>query len=76
MTIYVCVNFFIREDQLIIVPGGGGRVFAPFWSEHFAHFGLESSVVFEGTTGVYERILVSIPKGCGENEKHANSKWI
>ena len=23
---------------------------------HFAHFGLESSMVFEGTTGVYERI--------------------
>ena len=23
---------------------------------HFAHFGLESSMVFEGTTGVYEHI--------------------
>ena len=23
---------------------------------HFAHFGLESSMIFEGTTGVYERI--------------------
>ena len=23
---------------------------------HFAHFGLESGMVFEGTTGVYERI--------------------
>ena len=22
---------------------------------HFAHFGLESGMVFEGTTGVYER---------------------
>ena len=36
-----------------------GRVFAPFWSENgysFAHFGLESGLVFEGTTGVYERI--------------------
>ena len=36
-----------------------GRVFAPFWSErgvHFAYFGLESGMVFEGTTGVYERI--------------------
>ena len=51
-----------------------GRVFAPFWSEHFAHFGLESGMVFEGTTGVYERILVSIPNGCRENEKYANSK--
>ena len=25
-------------------------------SIHFAHSGLESGVVFEGTTGVYERI--------------------
>ena len=25
-------------------------------SIHFAHFGLESGIVFEGTTGVYERI--------------------
>ena len=23
---------------------------------HFAHFGLESGMVFDGTTGVYERI--------------------
>ena len=36
-----------------------GRSFAPFWSEngiHFAHVGLESGMVFEGTTGAYERI--------------------
>ena len=36
------------------------RVSASFWFEkgiHFApDFGLESGVVFEGTTGVYERI--------------------
>ena len=25
-------------------------------SIHFAHFGLESGMVFEGTTGVYERL--------------------
>ena len=25
---------------------------------HFAHFGLESGMVFEGSTGVYERIYV------------------
>ena len=34
-------------------------VFAPFWSEtgtDFDHFGLESSMFFERTTGVYERI--------------------
>ena len=32
-----------------------GRVFAPFWSEtgiDFAHFGLESGTVYEGTTVV------------------------
>ena len=35
-----------------------GRVFAPFGLKaviHFAHFGLESGRVFEGTTGVYGR---------------------
>ena len=34
-------------------------VFAPFWSDSgidFAHFGLESGMVFERTGGVYERI--------------------
>ena len=30
----------------------------------FAHFGLESGMVFEGTTGIYERIY------------RFNSKWI
>ena len=29
--------------------------------KHFAYFGLESGMVFEGTTGVYER-TVKIPK--------------
>ena len=35
-----------------------GRVFAPFDLKtgiDFVHFGLESGMVFEGTTGVYER---------------------
>ena len=27
----------------------------------FAHFDLKSGMVFEGTTGAYERIFVSIP---------------
>ena len=40
-----------------------GRVFAPFWSKDFAHFGLESGMVFKGTTGGYEHI-------------YSNSKWI
>ena len=36
-----------------------GRGFAPFWSENgykFAHFGLESGMVFEGATEAYESI--------------------
>ena len=40
------------------VPPHRVGVSAPFWSEtgiHFAHFGLESGMVFEGTRGVYER---------------------
>ena len=40
-------------------PRGYGLFCGPFWSEmgiHFAHFGLESGMVFEGITGVYERI--------------------
>ena len=44
-----------------------GRFFAPFWSEtgmDVDHFGLESGMVFKGTTGVYERISCF------------NSKWV
>ena len=38
------------------------RRFALKTGIHFAHFGLESGMVSEGTTGVYERIsIVSIP---------------
>ena len=40
----------------------------------FAHFGLD--MVFEGTTGVYERIYRFISKGLRKKEKYANSKWI
>ena len=32
------------------------RCFGPKKGIHFADFGLESGMVFEGTTGVYERI--------------------
>ena len=43
------------------MPGGeGGIVFSIFWSEtgeHFAHFGLESGMVFERITGACKRIL-------------------
>ena len=43
---------------------------------HFAHFGLESGLDFEGTMGVYERIYRFNCKGVRNKEKHANSKWI
>ena len=43
---------------------------------HFAHFGLESSVVFEGTAGVYERFYRFNSKWVRKKEKYTNSKWI
>ena len=43
---------------------------------HFARFGLESGMVFEGTTGVYERIYCFNFKLVRKKEKYANSKWI
>ena len=43
---------------------------------HFAHFGLESGMVFEGTTRVYERIYRFNSKWVRKKEKYANSKWI
>ena len=42
----------------------------------FVHFGLESGVVFGGTTGVYERIYCFNSKWVRRKEKYANSKWI
>ena len=39
---------------------------------HFAHFGLESGMVFEGTTRVYERIYPSNSKWVRKKEKYAN----
>ena len=39
---------------------------------HFAHFGLESGVVFKGTTGVYERIYRFNSKRVRKKEKYAN----
>ena len=39
---------------------------------HFAHFGLESGMVFEGTTRVYERIYRSNSKWVRKKEKYAN----
>ena len=39
----------------------------------FAHFGLESGVVFEGTTEVYERIYRFDSKLVRKKEKYVNS---
>ena len=38
------------------------------------HFGLESGMVFEETTGVYERIYRFITKCVRKKEKYANKK--
>ena len=42
----------------------------------FAHFGLESGVVFEGTTEVYERIYRFNSKLVRKKEKYVNSALI
>ena len=42
---------------------------------YFAYFGLESGMVFEGTTGAYERIYFQMNKERSRTQ-HANSKCI
>ena len=42
----------------------------------FAHFCLESDMIFKGTTGVNERIYFFNSKWVRKKEKYANSKWI
>ena len=44
--------------------------------KHFAHFGLEWDMVFEGTIWVYKRIYRFNSKWVRKKEKYANSKWI
>ena len=46
-------------------------VFAPYWSENS---GYESGMVFEKTTGVYERFYRFISKCLKKKEKYANKK--
>ena len=48
----------IKNIYLSVPPHRVGflRLFGLKTGTDFAHFGLESSMVFEGTTGVYERI--------------------
>ena len=43
---------------------------------HFAHFGLELGMVFEGTMRVYERIYRFNSKWVRKKEKYANLKWF
>ena len=52
------------------------RRFGLKMSIHFANFALESGMVFEGTTGVHERIYRFNSKWVRKNEKYANSKCI
>ena len=42
----------------------------------FAHFGLESSMVFEGVTGGHELNYRFNSKLVSNKEKCANSKWL
>ena len=42
----------------------------------FAHFGLESGMVFEETTWVYQGIYRFNSKLVRKKEKYANSKWM
>ena len=70
------------------MPGGGGSRYVPLqkvWflrrfgvnrGIDFAQFGLESGMVFEGTTGMYERIYRFNSKRIRKKEKYANSKCI
>ena len=51
----------------------GGR--GAFWSEKGSRLCL-SGMVFEGTTGVYERIYHFCFKCLRKKEKYVNSKWI
>ena len=57
-----------------------GRVFTPFWSENgsdtLCPFWSGIGLVFEGTTGVYERVNRFNSKRVRKKEKYANSKWI
>ena len=45
----------------------------------FVHFGLESGIFFEGTTGMYNIhvvFIVSIPNDIRETEKYVNSYFL
>ena len=42
----------------------------------FAHFGLESGMVFEGITGMYDIFIVSISNELRKKEKYSNSYFL
>ena len=56
--------------------GSNGSNFGLKTRIHFDHFCLESGMVFERTTGAYERIYRFNSKWVRKKEKYANSKWI
>ena len=58
-------------DRIFFVGVGGDA----FWSENGSRLCL-SGMVFEGTTGVYERIYHFCFKCLRKKEKYANWKWI
>ena len=43
---------------------------------HFAHFDMESGMVFEGTTRVYESFYCFNSKWERKKDNYANSRWI
>ena len=55
-------------------PVGFLRLFGLKTGIHFAHFGLGSGMVFEGTTECINAFIVSIPNE-KKKEKYANYKW-
>ena len=53
------------------------RRFGPKTGIHFAHFVLESGMIFEGTTKVYERLLFHFQMTTERRKSNkSKSKWI
>ena len=61
-----------RIEFFFFWKGSGG---GSFWSENESRLCL-SGMVFEGTTGVYERFYHFCFKCLRKKEKYANSNWI
>ena len=60
----------IQKPRLFWIPLLGAT------SIHFAHFGLESGMAFEGTTGVYERICLFYSKWIRKRELWKKMKMV